>query len=135
MTNGPILVIRGETGANRAASPTLELLPLAGGGLVYFEWLDCTGPNNFYPIPLRSPPRWNLHSLLQRSVNPRSRILRNHETTLQHSCSVNNFLSGRTYSLEGAMMLMPQHALYHNPLIVLICGRLALGGGAEAIDR
>jgi hypothetical protein len=36
--------------------------------------------------------------------------------------SVNNFDGGRTYPLEGAAMLLPQHAPYTDLLQILICG-------------
>ena len=36
--------------------------------------------------------------------------------------SVDNFLGGRTYPLEGTAVLLPQHAPYSDPLTVPICG-------------
>lgn len=43
-------------------------------------------------------------------------------------------LGGRTYPLEGAAVLFPQHAPYNDPLRVLICGGSNLGAG-QAIDN
>ena len=36
--------------------------------------------------------------------------------------SVTSVLAGRTYPLEGASVLLPQHAPYTDPIGVLICG-------------
>jgi hypothetical protein len=135
MANGSVLVIGGETGANGAPSPTLELLPPVGG-LVYFDWLDRTDPNNLYPFLCVLPSGgifvayWNEARILDPVSFQTIKQLPNMPG------SVNNFLSGRTYPLEGTMMLLPQHAPYGDPLIVLICGGAAPGGGgAEAIDN
>lgn len=35
---------------------------------------------------------------------------------------MNRFDGGRTYPLEGAAMVFPQHAPYTDPLEILICG-------------
>jgi len=48
--------------------------------------------------------------------------------------AVNNFLGGRTYPLEGAAMIFPQHAPYTDPLRILICGGSNEGAG-EALDN
>jgi hypothetical protein len=48
--------------------------------------------------------------------------------------AVNDPTGGRTYQLEGAMVLLPQHAPYTNPLGVLICGGSTSNGG-YAIDN
>ena len=36
--------------------------------------------------------------------------------------SVNNFLAGRTYPMEGTAVALPQHAPYTDPLTILVCG-------------
>jgi hypothetical protein len=48
--------------------------------------------------------------------------------------AVNDPTAGRTYQLEGSMVLLPQHAPYTDPLGVLICGGSTSGGG-YAIDN
>jgi hypothetical protein len=48
--HGSILVIGGQTTVAGAASHKLELLPSTGGGLVRFDWLVRTDPNNLYTI-------------------------------------------------------------------------------------
>jgi hypothetical protein len=52
MSNGSVLVVGGEVGANAAANPTLEILPRIPGGdtTVFLDWLDRTNPNNLYPF-------------------------------------------------------------------------------------
>jgi hypothetical protein len=44
--------VGGETGANAAPNPTLEILPRIPGGntTVYLQWLQQTDPNNLYPF-------------------------------------------------------------------------------------
>ena len=48
--------------------------------------------------------------------------------------SVNNFLGGRTYPLEGSAVLLPQKAPYKDPVQVLICGG-SNGVGAAGLDN
>lgn len=36
--------------------------------------------------------------------------------------SVNSFIAGRTYPMEGSAVLLPQHAPYTDPITILICG-------------
>jgi len=52
LSNGSILVMGGETGANAPANPTLEILPRIPGGdtTVFLDWLQRTDPNNLYPF-------------------------------------------------------------------------------------
>lgn len=136
MTNGSILVIGGEQGPNGAPSPSLELLPFTGGGLVNFDWLNRTDPLNLYPFLTVLPSGgifvayYNEARILEPVTFNTIKILPNMPGT------VNDFLAGRTYPLEGSMMLMPQYAPYQDPLTVLICGGSSHvnGGGAQAID-
>ncbi len=52
LSNGSVLVMGGETGANAPANPTLEILPRVPGGstLLFLDWLQRTDPNNLYPF-------------------------------------------------------------------------------------
>src|SRR6267142_4389835 len=52
MSNGSVLIMGGETGANAAPNPTLEILPRIPGGstTVCLDWLSRTDPNNLYPF-------------------------------------------------------------------------------------
>ena len=52
LSNGSVLVMGGETGANAPANPTLEILPRIPGGstLLFLDWLERTDPNNLYPF-------------------------------------------------------------------------------------
>ena len=51
LSNGSIVVVGGEVGANAAPNPTLEILPTTPGGstLVFLDWLNRTDPYNLYP--------------------------------------------------------------------------------------
>jgi hypothetical protein len=51
LSNGSVVVVGGETGANAPPNPTLEILPRIPGGptLVFLDWLNRTDPNNLYP--------------------------------------------------------------------------------------
>jgi hypothetical protein len=134
MTNGSILVVGGEVGANGDASPTLELLPPTGGGLVYLDFLARTNLLNLYPFLCVLPSGgifvgyYNEARILDPSTFATIKTLPNIPG------SVGNFLAGRTYPLEGTAVLLPQHAPYTDPLGVLICGGSTQGGG-EALDN
>jgi hypothetical protein len=137
LTNGSILIIGGEEGPNGAPSPNLEILPATGGGLVHLEWLARTDPLNLYPF-LTVLPSGNIFVAYYNEA----RILEpvNFNTIRQlpnmPGC-VNDFTAGRTYPLEGTMMLLPQYAPYTSPLSIIICGGSSNvgGGGAMAIDN
>jgi hypothetical protein len=50
--------------------------------------------------------------------------------------AVNNPMGGRTYQLEGTMVLLPQYAPYTDNLKVLICGgSTAVGDDGDPIDN
>ncbi|KAI0413370.1 WSC domain-containing protein [Xylaria grammica] len=133
MTNGSILVVGGEIGSNDKAEPTLELLPNAGPYL-YMDWLARTDPNNLYPFLAVLPGGgifvgyWNEARILNEVTFETTKVLPNMPG------SVINPLSGRTYPLEGASVLLPQMAPYTDPLGVLMCGGSTEGGG-EALDN
>lgn len=133
MANGSILVVGGENGSNGPPVPTLEILPRAGGTL-YMEWLERTDPNNLYPFLAVLPSGgifvayYNEAIILDEDTFATSKKLPNIPG------AVNNPLGGRTYPLEGTMVLLPQHAPYTDPLGVLICGGSTPYGGF-AIDN
>ena len=123
MVNGSILVVGGEDGSNGLPVPNLEVLPQpAGGNLVYCDWLKRTDPDNLYPYLVVLPTGnifvgyYNEARILDEKTFATVRTLPNIPG------AVNNFLAGRTYPLEGSMMIMPQKAPYTDPLEVLICG-------------
>lgn len=134
MTNGSILVVGGEVGSNSAPSPTLELLPATGGGLVFCDWLNRTDPLNLYPFLAVVPSGgifvayYNEARILDPVTFDTIKVLPNMPG------NVNNFEAGRTYPLEGTMVLLPQSAPYTDNLEVLICGGSTTGGG-EANDN
>lgn len=121
MANGSILVVGGEVGSNGAPVPNLEVVPKVGP-LVYQDWLARTDPYNLYPFLAVLPSGgifvayYNEARILDEGSLTTSRTLPNIPG------SVNNPLGGRTYPLEGSLMILPQHAPYTDPLGVLICG-------------
>ncbi|KAI1279043.1 WSC domain-containing protein [Xylaria sp. FL0933] len=133
MTNGSVLVVGGEIGSNDKAEPTLELLP-STGSVLYMDWLARTDPNNLYPFLAVLPGGgifvgyWNEARILDEVTFETTKVLPNMPG------SVINPLSGRTYPLEGASVLLPQMAPYTDPLGVLMCGGSTTGGG-EALDN
>lgn len=133
MTNGSILVVGGEEGSNGAAVPTLEILPRVGP-VLYMDWLQRTDPNNLYPYltPLPSGnifvAYFNEARILDENTFDTVRTLPNMPG------AVNNNDGGRTYPLEGTMVLLPQHAPYTSPLGVLLCGGSTPFGG-DALDN
>ncbi|KAF4584731.1 hypothetical protein EYR38_001962 [Pleurotus pulmonarius] len=136
LANGSILVIGGETGSNASPQPNLEILPRPSGGntVVELDWLQRTDPNNLYPFVFILPSGnifvgyYNEARILEPGGFQTIRQLPN------IPASVNNFLGGRTYPLEGAAVLFPQHAPYNEPVRILICGGSNPGAG-QAIDN
>ncbi|KAI9826107.1 MAG: hypothetical protein M1832_000556 [Thelocarpon impressellum] len=133
MTNGSILVIGGQVGSNGAPEPTMELLP-GGGPVLTLEYLRETDPFNLYPFLAVLPSGgifialWNRALIMDETTFATVRELEGIPGT------VNNPLGGRTYPLEGTMVLLPQEAPYTEPLTVLICGG-STPGPAQAIDN
>ncbi|KAG6840782.1 hypothetical protein C0991_004387 [Blastosporella zonata] len=131
LANGSVLVIGGETGSNASPQPNLEILPKPAGGdtVIDLDWLQRTDPNNLYPFVFVLPSQrifvgyWNEARILDPVT------FDTYATLPNIPGSVGNFLSGRTYPLEGAAMLMPQHAPYTDPIRVLICGGSTEGAG------
>jgi hypothetical protein len=133
MANGSILVVGGEKGSNDAAVPSLELLP-AGSAPLFMDWLQRTDPFNLYPFLAVLPSGgifvayYNEARILDEGTFATTKTLPNMPG------AVNNPLGGRTYPLEGTMMILPQSPPYTQPLGILICGGSTPGGG-NAIDN
>jgi hypothetical protein len=121
LANGSILVVGGEEGSNGAPVPSLEILPKTGP-VLFADWLLRTDPNNLYPFLAVLPSGrifvayYNEARILDKNTLDTQLVLPN------IPASVNNFLGGRTYPLEGTMVLLPQTAPYTDHLEVLICG-------------
>lgn len=134
MANGSVLVIGGEEGSNGAPVPTLEILPATGTKPLRMEWLERTDPNNLYPFTAVLPSGgifvayWNEARILNENTFDTIKQLPNIPG------AVNDPKGGRTYPLEGAAVLLPQHAPYTDPLGILICGG-STEGPANAIDN
>ncbi|KAH6711606.1 hypothetical protein BKA61DRAFT_554745 [Leptodontidium sp. MPI-SDFR-AT-0119] len=139
MANGSILVVGGEIGQNAAEQPNLEILPPTGvkdasttsgysNTTVYLDFLDRTAPFNLYPFIVV------LKSGIFIAYYNEARILdevnfQTIKTLPNMPGAVNDPTGGRTYQLEGAMVVLPQHAPYTDPVGVLICGGSTSGGG------
>ncbi|CAG8959276.1 hypothetical protein HYFRA_00013045 [Hymenoscyphus fraxineus] len=135
MANGSILILGGEIGSNSAPTPSCEILPPPPGGYAkYLDWLDRTDPDNLYPFMFVLPTGnifvvyYNEARIIDEKTFDTIKTLPNMPG------SVNNFLSGRTYPLEGTGVLLPMHAPFTAPVVVLICGGSA-NGAAYAVDN
>ncbi|KAI9833274.1 MAG: hypothetical protein M1826_000187 [Phylliscum demangeonii] len=134
MANGSVLVVGGETGSNAAAVPSLEILPATGGGLYYAEWLERTNPNNLYPFLAVLPSGGIFVGYYNEARILDEKSLNTIVQLPNMPGAVNNFLSGRSYPLEGTAVLLPQRAPYTDPLTVLVCGGSTAGAGT-ALDN
>ena len=135
MSNGSVLVVGGENGSNGPAVPNLEILPKPpGGGLVYCDYLQETDPNNLYPFLMVLPSGGIFIGYYNQAkiLNPVTFATTKQLPTMPGS--VNDFLAGRNYPLEGTGVLMPQYAPYTAPVTVLICGG-STTGAALAVDN
>ncbi|KAJ7720043.1 galactose oxidase [Mycena metata] len=135
LPNGTVMVIGGETGSNGPPEPNVEILPFQGENTVIFlDWLNRTDPNNLYPFVFVLPSGnlfvayYNEARILDAGTFDTIQTLPN------IPASVSSFLGGRTYPLEGAAVMFPQHAPYTDPLEVLICGGSTPGPGT-ALDN
>ncbi|KAJ7113106.1 glyoxal oxidase N-terminus-domain-containing protein [Mycena epipterygia] len=136
LPNGTVMVIGGETGSNAPAEPNVEILPTPEGGdtVIFLDWLNRTNPNNLYPFVFVLPSGnifvvyYNEARIIDAGTFDTIQTLPN------IPAAVNDFLGGRTYPLEGAAVLFPQHAPYTDPLEVLVCGGSSPGAGV-ALDN
>lgn len=122
MSNGSILVVGGEIGSNSAPSPSLEVLPRTGGGLVNLQFLKDTDPNNLYPFLAVLPSGGIFIAYYNQALIMDHVTFKTIKQLPQIPGSVTNTDAGRNYPLEGTMMLMPQHAPYSDLLEIMICG-------------
>jgi hypothetical protein len=146
LANGSMLIVGGEIGSNAAEQPTLEILPPQGvpvpysqnpsgysNTTVYLDFLQRTAPFNLYPFVCVVPSGvfiayYNEARILDENTFQTIKVLPNMPG------AVNDPTGGRTYQLEGSMVLLPQHAPYTANLEVLICGGSTANGG-YAIDN
>lgn len=133
LVNGSVLVIGGEIGSNSAATPTLEILPAPPGGYSkYLDWLERTDPNNLYPFLWILPSGgifiiyWNEARILDEKTFDTIKTIPNAPG------SVNNFLAGRTYPLEGTGVMLPLNPPYTAAATFMACGGSAFG---QALDN
>ncbi|KAJ7025972.1 galactose oxidase [Mycena alexandri] len=136
LPNGTVMVIGGETGSNASPEPNVEILPTPEGGdtVIFLDWLNRTDPNNLYPFVFVLPSG-NLFVVYYNEARILDAETFDTIQTLPNiPASVSNFLGGRTYPLEGAAVMFPQHAPYTDPLEVLVCGGSTPGAGI-ALDN
>ncbi|KAJ6479649.1 copper radical oxidase-like protein [Mycena sanguinolenta] len=136
LPNGTVMVIGGETGSNASPEPNVEILPTPEGGdtVIFLDWLNRTDPNNLYPFVFVLPSG-NLFVVYYNEARILNAATFDTITTMPNiPASVSSFLGGRTYPLEGAAVMFPQHAPYTDPLTVLVCGGSTPGPGT-ALDN
>lgn len=121
MPNGTVLVVGGQEGSNGAPVPTLEILPTQGP-VVYCDWLKRTDPFNLYPYLAVLPSGGVFVQYYNEAIILDEVSLQVQRQLPNVPGAVNNPDGGRTYPLEGTMVLLPQHAPYTDPLGVLVCG-------------
>ncbi|KAH9169414.1 copper radical oxidase [Lactarius sanguifluus] len=132
LSNGSVLVMGGEDGANGPSASSVEILPRIPGGdtQVSLDWLNRTDPHNLYPFLHVLPSGlvftgyYNEARLLDPVTFATVKVLPNIPG------SVANPLAGRNYPFEGASVLLPQRAPYTDEVTVLICGGSDSGGNA-----
>lgn len=139
MQNSSILVVGGQTGENAPPQPNLEILPKPEGGdtVVHLDWLDTPNQDvqTLYPFMyvLRDGSIFISYWHQARILDP---VDFSTVTILPDSPgSVDRFLSGRNYPLEGSATIFPQYAPYDEPLTILMCGGSNPLGNGEALDN
>lgn len=135
MTNGSILVVGGERGANDIPVPSIEILPQIPGGptLLELDFLRELDPFDLYPFlyVLPSGGIWFLGYNQARILDPVNFDTLKVFPTIPGSV---NEVAGRTYPMAGASVLLPMHAPYTDPVQILTCGG-SPGGGANTLDN
>jgi hypothetical protein len=125
----------GQVGSNAAPTPSLEILPAPAGGYAkYLDWLDRTNPDNLYPFLFVLPSSGILVVYYNEARIIDEKTFDTIKTLPNLPGSVNNFLAGRTYPLEGTAVMLPLSPPYSAPATILVCGGSSNGGG-QAIDN
>lgn len=136
LPNGSILIVGGEIGSNDKPQPNLEILPKPEGGdtVLELDWLARTDPWNLYPFITILPSGHVFIAYYNEARILDAKTFETIKTLPNIPAAVNNFDGGRTYPLEGSMMLFPQHAPYNQPLRVILCGG-STPGPAHVLDN
>jgi hypothetical protein len=133
MANGTILVVGGEIGSNDKPQPSLEILPKVGSVLT-MDWLVTTDPYNLYPFLVVLPTGGVFVAYYNEARILSEDTFSTIRTLPSIPAGVTNTGGGRTYPLEGTLVVLPQIAPYTDPLRVLICGGSTPYSG-QAIDN
>jgi hypothetical protein len=122
MANGSVIVVGGEQGSNGAPEPSIEILP-NGGPPLDMPWLLATDPMNLYPFLIVLPSGGLFVGFFNQALRLDENTFATTGTYPIMPGSLNNDAnSGRTYPLEGTMVIMPQYHPYTDPLTVMTCG-------------
>ncbi|KAJ8111688.1 hypothetical protein OPT61_g5771 [Boeremia exigua] len=121
MPNGSVLVVGGENGSNGPPVPNMEILPTVGP-LKHAQYLLDTDPYNLYPFLAVLPSGGILIQYYNEARILDERSLDTIKILPKAPATVNDDNGGRTYPLEGTMVLLPQVAPYSEPLEILVCG-------------
>lgn len=121
MPNGSILVVGGENGSNGPPVPNMEILPQVGP-LKHAQYLLDTDPYNLYPFLAVLPSGGIFMQYYNEARILDERSLDTIKILPKAPATINDDKGGRTYPLEGTMVLLPQVAPYSEPLEVLLCG-------------
>ncbi|KAJ7591598.1 hypothetical protein C8J56DRAFT_1137522 [Mycena floridula] len=138
LPNGSIVVIGGDSGSNAEPRPNLEILPKPPGGptVVDLPWLNTpTAQYNLYPFVVVLPSGRLFVAYYNEARIIDSATFDTVEVLPPIPGAVGSTLGGRTYPLEGAAMVFPQHAPYTDPLRILLCGGSTGPGPAQPLDN
>ncbi|KAJ4401386.1 hypothetical protein N0V91_007935 [Didymella pomorum] len=130
MANGSLLIVGGENGSNGPPVPNMEILPRVGP-LKYQQFLLDSDPNNLYPFLAVLPSKGIFIQYYNEARILDERSLETIKILPHVPGAVNVDTGGRTYPLEGTMVLLPQKAPYTDNLEVLICGGSGGGWGLD----
>ncbi|KAJ4337389.1 hypothetical protein N0V87_004712 [Didymella glomerata] len=130
MANGSLLIVGGENGSNGPPVPNMEILPRVGP-LKFQQFLLDSDPNNLYPFLAVLPSKGIFIQYYNEARILDERSLETIKILPKVPGAVNVDNGGRTYPMEGTMVLLPQKAPYTDNLEVLICGGSGGGWGLD----
>ncbi|KAF4569998.1 hypothetical protein EYR40_008982 [Pleurotus pulmonarius] len=123
MSNGSVVVVGGQIGANDIPEPTLEVLPKPEGGptYLYMDWLERTDPWNLYPF-MHVLPGGGIYVQYHNEAIILDPVTFGTDVQLPILPGAVDKPGGRTYPLEGTGVMFPIHAPYTDPVTMMSCG-------------